>query len=75
MGTLSHEETSAKFAEFEIFLKEIDKEYADELKERGGIKNYIAYGVFNNKVTYNPRPELPAEIEGKIKNKLKELFP
>lgn len=69
------EQMDAKWVEFENFLDQIDKEYADDLKEKGGIRWYILYGVFNNDITLNHADDLKPEIEKKVRIKLKELFP
>jgi hypothetical protein len=69
------EEMSDKWKEFNSFLDTIDIKYQQELKEKKGIRSYVAYGTGKNDITYNFDSQLPEAIRTKILQKLLELFP
>jgi hypothetical protein len=69
------EEMSNKWKEFNNFLDAIDIKYEQELKEKKGIRNYVAYGTGKNDVTYNFDSRLSESIQNEILQKLLELFP
>jgi len=71
----TEEEMRDKWKEFNNFLDTIDIKHAQELTEKKGIRNYVAYGTAKNDVTYNFDSRLPEHIQNDILQKLLELFP
>ena len=59
----TQEQMQSKWQDFDNFLNDLDIKYAEEVKEKGGIRNYVAYGTGNNDIKYAFDNKLPEYLQ------------